>query len=68
MKERTIRDMDDETLRAIEAHFHEVIRERAGHLLDQSSLGLPRLIGLPTSGEEGWFAVPGMYGGGQLQV
>ena len=51
-------------LLTIQAHFHEVIRERAGKLVDQNQLRLPVLEPLlELDRPEMWFPVPGMYGG-----
>lgn len=54
-----------EALVAIQEHFHEVIRERAGDLVREHALRLPELeplLELPRA-QRVWFAVPGMYGG-----
>ena len=54
----------EETLRAIQRHFHEVIRGRAGELIDKNGVSLPELTPLLTSSEpKAWFPIPGMYGG-----
>src|SRR5438105_12979616 len=54
----------EETLLAIQRHFHEVIRGRAASLVDQHGLALPGLAPLLSSAEpKAWFPVPGMYGG-----
>jgi hypothetical protein len=53
-----------ETLDAMQTHFHEVIRERAGQLCSEHQLRLPELeplLEIPRAPV--WFAVPGMYGG-----
>jgi hypothetical protein len=49
---------------AIEKHFHAVIMDRAGEHIRQRNLELPKLDVLIAAPEtEGWFPVPGMYGG-----
>ena len=51
-------------LKAIEGHFHALIRKRAGELIDEHGTELPRLnIPLNSAEEKKWFAVPGFYGG-----
>src|SRR4051812_11606454 len=51
-------------LQAIEKHFHAVINERAGKFVRQYHLQLPNLEELLRAhSHEGWFPVPGMYGG-----
>jgi len=54
----------DTTLKAIERHFHKLIQERAGKLIDEHSLALPeldaKLVGVES---RTWFPIPGMYGG-----
>jgi hypothetical protein len=53
-----------QAMAAIERHFHALIRERCGELVDQAGLTLPSLAGLTTSDEQpAWFPVPGMAGG-----
>ncbi len=50
----------EEMLLAIQQNFHEVIKGRAGNLIDRHKLELPKL----TFNEgESWFPIPGMYGG-----
>lgn len=57
-------NVDLATLKAIERHFHEVIRSRAADLVEEHSLVLPDLTALLTTDEPTtWFPVPGMYGG-----
>lgn len=52
------------TLQRIAAHFHEVIRGRAGNLISEHQVELPSLQGVPDSEDRAaWFPVPGMYGG-----
>ena len=59
-----MRQVPDDTLRAIQQHFHEVIRGRAADLVDEHRLTLPDLAPLLTADEpEAWFPIPGMYGG-----
>jgi hypothetical protein len=63
-RSRVMRQIPEETLRAIERHFHAVIRERAAELVDRHGVPLPELAPLLESGEpKAWFPVPGMYGG-----
>ena len=53
-----------ETLLSIQKHFHAVIRERAGRLIDEQRLALPELAPLLSDPEKKmWLPVPGMYGG-----
>lgn len=48
----------------LQSRFHEVIRERASHLVEQHALRLPELEPLlELEHPQTWFAVPGMYGG-----
>lgn len=55
-----MKTIPEETLTAIQQHFHAVIREWAGKLIDRHNLELPPL----TSDEQKcWFPVPDMYGG-----
>lgn len=59
-----VRTVPPETLAAIQAHFHEVIRGRAADLVDEHRLRLPELEPLlELEPAPFWFAVPGMYGG-----
>jgi len=56
--------LPEATLRAIEAHFHAVIRERAAELIDRQGLRLPELSQpLPAEASKAWFPIPGMVGG-----
>ena len=55
--------ISEQTLRAIQRHFHHVIRERAGDLMSRHQLVLPELAPLLASSEKAWFPVPGMSGG-----
>lgn len=51
-------------LLAIRCHFHELIHERAGRLLEGLSLELPSTRDLIKSTRKPiWFPIPGMYGG-----
>lgn len=45
----------------IEAHFHALIRERAGELATGQTL--PGISGETLGFRKRWFPVPGMYGG-----
>ena len=57
-------EIPEDTLLAIQQHFHNVIRGRAGDLLDEDGTVLPSLDQLLSEDEsEAWFPVPGMYGG-----
>ena len=48
----------------IQEHFHAVIKERAGDLIDEHSIDLPDITSLSNKGgEKIWFPIPGMYGG-----
>jgi hypothetical protein len=59
-----MRQISEDTLLAIQRHFHAVIRERAGNLIDEHNVVLPELRPLLTAEESNaWFPVPGMYGG-----
>jgi len=61
---RLTRNVPEETLLAIQRHFHEVIRGRAAKLIDQHGLSLPELAPLLSSSEpKAWFPIPGTYGG-----
>jgi hypothetical protein len=51
-------------LEGIQAHFHELIRQRAGELVREHMLRLPVLEPiLEFPPRKFWFAIPGMYGG-----
>jgi hypothetical protein len=51
-------------LEKVQAHFHELIRTRAGHALGTQAESLPRLAREQGTEEEPvWFAVDGMHGG-----
>jgi hypothetical protein len=48
----------------VQAHFHEVIRARAGRLVEEHALRLPELEPLlELERPQMWFPVPGMHGG-----
>ncbi|MPZ85494.1 MAG: hypothetical protein GEV28_35985 [Actinophytocola sp.] len=50
--------------RALQRHLHDLVRERAGHLVGQERLRLPELDVLTEFEKpELWFPVPGMTGG-----
>jgi hypothetical protein len=55
------------TLGAIERRFHELIKERAGNLIQANKLALPRLSKFSREKQQSdgrvWFPIPGMYGG-----
>jgi hypothetical protein len=52
------------TLKAIEKHFHELIRARAGKLIAEHNLVLPELTTqLAFAKAKTGFPIPGMYGG-----
>lgn len=56
-------DLDE--LRAIQKHFHALILERAGELVQAHALRLPELEPLlELFRPRMWFPVPGMFGGG----
>lgn len=53
-----------ETILAIQSHFHAIIRGRADELVKEHELRLPELEPLLELAQpEMWFPVPGMYGG-----
>lgn len=59
-----MRQVPEDTLRAIQRHFHEVIRGRAAKLIDEHNLVLPELNPLLSAREpKAWFPIPGMCGG-----
>jgi len=48
----------------VQAHFHDLIRSRAGDLLQEHTASLPSLVlGVGTEDEPGWFPIEGMDGG-----
>lgn len=60
---------DESLLTAIQARLHELIRVRAGELIDEHALRLPELeVLLELEAPEIWFPVPGMYGGFKLRL
>ena len=59
-----MRQIPIDTLMKIQGHFHEVIKEVAGDLIEKHQLSLPELMPLFEMKEpKGWFPIPGMYGG-----
>ena len=59
-----MRRVPEDTLQAIERHFHAVIRGQAADLIDQHNLTLPKLAPLLADAESrAWFPIPGMHGG-----
>lgn len=56
-------NVDPGELREIEQRFHQLIRDRAGHLVEGHHLELPQLAASMMGQEAAWFPVPGMYGG-----
>ncbi|WP_446212932.1 hypothetical protein [Micromonospora sp. IBSANI012] len=57
-------DVPDHELRAVQEHFHGLIRARVGDLVDEHRLRLPELeVLLETPRGGALFSVPGMYGG-----
>ena len=69
----------EQTLQAIEAHLHALIRYRAGQLIEEHAVRLPSLgvmlterateefMPAPGEAEVWFFRVPGMYGGFRLR-
>lgn len=54
----------DSELRAIQGHFHALVRARSGPYLAKSRVVLPTLDQLRLSREvPGWLGIPGMFGG-----
>lgn len=52
------------SIAAIERHFHAVMRERAGELMDEHDVELPRLTAsLVGEAAAAWLPIPGMAGG-----
>jgi len=48
----------------VQAHFHDLMRSRAGDLLQEHTASLPSLVlGVGTEDEPGWFPIEGMDGG-----
>ena len=59
-----MREIPIELREAFERHFHALIRERAGQLIDEHGVELPALPQrIPFAQRKEWFPVPGMYGG-----
>ena len=57
-------DVPKAAFRAIEKHFHALIHERAGDLIIEHKVPLPKLTSpLGSESSKAWFPVPGMYGG-----
>jgi hypothetical protein len=54
-------NIPSETLLKIETYFHQLMRERAGNLIERHNLELPKLA--PILRKTEWFAIQGMYGG-----
>ena len=53
-----------DSLLQLQKHFHSLIRERAGALVDKYKLELPSIGALPFGNEEKeYLGIPGMYGG-----
>jgi hypothetical protein len=51
-------------LERVQAHFHDLIRSRAGDLVREHSTSLPSLaVGVGTDDEPEWFPIEGMHGG-----
>jgi hypothetical protein len=51
-------------LERVQAHFHDLIRSRAGDLVRENSTNLPSLaVGVGTDDEPAWFPIEGMHGG-----
>jgi hypothetical protein len=58
------RDVPSRDLTEMQVHFHQVIRGRVDHLVQEHALRLPELEPLlEMDVPKVWFAVPGMYGG-----
>lgn len=54
----------EDTLQAIQRHFHELIRDQVAKLIEKNEVTLPDLAPLLTADEpKAWFRVPGMHGG-----
>jgi hypothetical protein len=51
-------------LERVQAHFHDLIRSRAGDLVRKHSISLPSLVvGVGTDDDPAWFPIEGMHGG-----
>lgn len=55
-----MKDIPQHALQQIQQHFHDVIQQRAGHLIDQHKLELPDITPLVHYLTKAWFPVPGM--------
>ena len=60
-------DVPDEELRAIQDHFHDVIRGRVAELVEEHQLRLPELEVL-LEAPSAYFSVPGMTGGFSMRL
>ena len=61
---REAKQIPQATLRRLQYHFHEVIRQRARDLIDKHELELPELRSLLDGDpKKKWFPIPGMHGG-----
>ena len=59
-----MKQIPEETLLALQQHFHALIHKRAGVFIEEHNTALPELAPLLTSQErQTWFPIPGMYGG-----
>jgi hypothetical protein len=59
-----MQDSPEDTLLKIEHYFHQLMRERAGDLIERQQLELPQLTAtLLTDQSEHYFPISGMYGG-----
>lgn len=59
-----MRNVPEETLQAIQRHFHELIRDQVAKLIEEHKVTLPDLAPLLTAEEpKAWFRIPGMHGG-----
>jgi len=58
-----VRRVPKEVLVAIQWHFHQLMRQRAGRLIDEHGLALPELLPLLSDTGQVYFPIPGMYGG-----
>lgn len=65
LKPKLEQDVPLRILLKLQSHFHQVIHERADHLVKEHALRLPELEPLLEMKKDTvvWFAVPGMYGG-----
>lgn len=63
------RPVADDVLAELQERFHDLIRERAGQLVEEHELRLPDLGPLTeVTDPRFWFPVPGMYGGFSYQL